>query len=294
VFGLGYPNDVVRMLYERSSCRDFLDREVSEDVLRWVLGAGIHAASAGNLQPFSIVRVEDSSMKYRLAEKCKQTFIGDAPVLLIFCLDFHRNERWAKLLDAPYSAVDSYRHFWVGFQDVMICAQSVCTAADAVGLGSVYIGTICDFPADIQAMCGLPNGVFPVVLVCLGYPSSRPLPRKKLSLDVVVHRDRYRELSDEELLKAYDGKYKDENLAITEERIAAVVDVCRKVHGEEFAKKCEERMRKDGFVNRAQHYFGLHYRADTMPEGNVKFWSLMEKSGFGWLKKFEPAKAGKH
>lgn len=290
---MGFPNDVVRLLFERSSCRDFSDRQVSEDVLGWVLGAGVHAASAGNLQPFSIVRVEDGVMKRKLAEKCEQSFIGRAPVLLIFCLDFHRNERWAKLSDAPYSAVNSHRHFWVGFQDVVICAQSVCTAADAVGLGSVYIGTICDFPADIQAMCGLPNGVFPVVLVCLGYPSSRPLPRKKLSLDVIVHRNHYMELSDEELLRAYDAKYKGENLAATEERIAAVVEVCRKVHGEEFAKKCEERMRKDGFVNRAQNYFGLHYKADTMPEGNLEFWSLMEKSGFGWFKMFKPTNAGK-
>jgi nitroreductase len=290
---LGFPNDVVRLLFERSSCRDFSDRQISEDALSWVLGAGVHAASAGNLQPFSIVRIEEGEMKRKLAEKCEQSFIGKAPVLLIFCLDMHRNERWAKLLDAPYSAADSYRHFWVGFQDVMICAQSVCTAADAVGLGSVYIGTICDFPADIQRMCKLPDGVFPVVLLCLGYPSSRPSPRKKLSLDVVVHRNRYRELSDEELLRAYDEKYKGENLAVTEQRIAAVVDVCRKVHGKKFAKICEERMRKDGFVNRAQNYFGLHYKADTMPDGNVEFWGLMEKSGFGWFKKFEPIEAGK-
>ncbi len=258
-----------------------------------VLGAGTHAASAGNLQPFSIIRIEDVATKRKLAEKCEQSFIGDAPVLLIFCLDLHRNERWAKLLEAPYSAMNSYRHFWVGLQDVMICAQSICAAADSVGLGSVYIGTICDFPAEVQNMCGLPKGVFPVVLLCLGYPSARPRPRKKLNTDVVVHRERYRELSDEELLNAYDEKYKDENLALTEERIAEVLDVCRKVHGDEYAMKCEQRMREDGYVNRAQNYFGLHYKADTMPEGNVEFWRLMEKSGFGWFKKFELTRPSK-
>ncbi len=258
-----------------------------------VLGAGVHAASAGNLQPFSIIRIEDVATKRVLAEKCEQSFIGHAPVLLIFCLDLHRNERWAKLMDAPYSARSSYRHFWVGFQDVMTCAQNICTAADAVGLGSVYIGTICDFPTDIQKMCELPEGVFPVVLLCLGYPSARPRKRNKLRVDVVVHRERYRELSDEELLKAFNEKYKDENLTLTEERVAEVADVCRKVHGEAFAKKCERRMRQVGYVNRAQNYFGLHYKADAMPQGNLEFWRLMEKTGFGWFKKFKLVKPQK-
>ncbi len=286
---MGYPNEVLRLLFERSSCRDFVDRPISEETMNLVLGAGVHAASAGNLQPFSIIRIEDATTRRELAEKCGQSFIGDAPVLLIFCLDMRRNGRWAKLLDAPYSAMDSYRHFWVGFQDVMICAQNVCTAADALGLGSVYIGTICDFPADIQRICGLPNGVFPVVLLCMGYPSSRPSSRKKLSLNAIVHKERYREMSDEELLRVYGEKYVNENLVLTEDRVAELVDVCRKVHGDEYAKKCEERMRSDGYVNRAQNYFGLHYKADTMPSGNLEFWNLVEKSGFGFLKKFEHA-----
>jgi hypothetical protein len=38
----------------------------------------------------------------------------------------------------------------------------------------------------------------------------------------------------------------------------------------------------------AQYYFGLHYKADTMPLTNDKVIRLMERSGFKWFKKYQP------
>jgi nitroreductase len=283
-----YPNETIRLLFERSSCRDFLDKKIPADVLHFVLEAGIHAPTAGNLQPYSIIKIEDTAVKQKLAEMCEQSFIGKAPVLLLFCIDLHRIERWANLKVAPFTATSSFRHFWVSFQDVIICAQNICTAADSMGLGSVYIGTVIDMPTDIQAMFKLPKGVFPVVLLCIGYPTTRPMPRKKLAVDVVVHSERYREIKDQELIAAYEKKYPDYKLEITEERLETIMKVCRQVHGEEFAKKCAERIKTDGYINRAQHYFGLHYRADVMPEGNDEYIRLMEEFGFNWFKKYSP------
>jgi nitroreductase len=286
-----YPNETIKLLFERSSCREFLDKKIPHDVLRFVLEAGIHAPTAGNLQPYSIIKIEDSETKQKLAEMCGQSFIGKAPVLLLFCIDWHRNERWASLSVAPFTATSSFRHFWVSFQDVVICAQNICTAADSMGLGSVYIGTVIDKPRDIQAMFELPKGVFPVVLLCLGYPTTRSMPRKKLDVDVVVHSERYRKIEDKELLAAYEKKYPDYKLEATDERLERIMKVCQQVHGEEFAKKCAERIKTDGYINRAQHYFGLHYQADVMPEGNDEYLKLMEEFGFNWFKKHSPSPA---
>jgi nitroreductase len=288
----------MRLLFERSSCRSFLDKRIPEDVLSLVLEAGVHAPTAGNLQPYSIIRIEDVETKQKLAEMCEQSFIGRTPVLLLFCIDLHRHERWANLQVAPYTATSSFRHFWVSFQDTVICAQNICTAADSIGLGSVYIGTVIDTPAKIQAMFDLPKGVFPVVLLCIGYPKRRPRPRNKLGAKAVVHLERYREMEDQELMDAYDEKYRGENkriqkLPTREEKLKTIIKVCRKVHGEEFAKKCEDRIRANGCINMAQYYFGLHYQADSMPEGNENYLRLMEKSGFKWFKKYEPPLATK-
>jgi nitroreductase len=257
--------------------------------MKLVLSAGIHAPTAGNLQPYSTIRIEDQEVKQKLAKMCGQSFIARAPVLLLFCIDLHRNERWASLEIAPFTATSSFRHFWVSFQDTIICAQNICTAADSMGLGSVYIGTIIDIPRDIQAMFRLPKGVFPVVLLCIGYPASKPAPRKKLGVDIVVHSEHYREIEDEKLIGAYDEKYDGGKLEITEERLETILKVCRTVHGKEFATKCADRIKANGYINRAQYYFGLHYRSDIMPDGNDDYLKVMEEFGFNWFKKYGPA-----
>jgi len=281
-----YPNEMIKLLTERASCRSYSDEKIPPGVLQLVLEAGVHAATGGNLQPYSIIKIEDKARKETLAEKCGQAFIGKAPVLLVFCIDWYRIERWASVEVAPFTATSSFRHFWISFQDTIICAQSICTAADAMGLGSVYIGTILELFAEIREMLQLPRGVFPVVLLCLGYPKRRPQPRKKLGVDVIGHSERYRKMEDQELIEAFDAKHPGHIVQITEERLQVIAEVCRQAHGEEFAKKCIERIEETGHITPVQRYFGLHYRANVMPKGNEAYLKLMEEFGFYWFKEW--------
>jgi FMN reductase [NAD(P)H] len=283
----------MKLLFERGSCRSYEDREIPEGVLRAVLEAGTHAPTGGNLQPYSIIKIRNGDTRRKLAEYCGQGFIGEAPVVLLFCIDLHRIGRWAGLEVAPFTATSSFRHFWVSFQDTIICAQNICTAADAMGLGSVYIGTALEIFPELRDMCQLPEGVFPVVLLCLGYPDKEILSRKKLGVDIVVHDEGYRENEDEDLVTAFTEKYTGRDsrrVEITEERLETIRKVCEEVHGEAFATKCVERIRENGFISQVQRYFGLHYRADRMPRGNAEYLRLMEESGFGWFKEYQPAK----
>ena len=79
-----FPNETMRLLFERSSCRSFFDKKISQDILQTILEAGVHAPTAGNLQPYSIIKIEGNERKQKLAEMCGQDFIGKAPVLLLF------------------------------------------------------------------------------------------------------------------------------------------------------------------------------------------------------------------
>src|SRR4030042_5855601 len=134
-----YPNRTLKILIERASCRNFSDRNISSETMNLVLEAGIHSATGGNLQPYSIIKIENENTKQKLTEFCGQDFMRRAPRHLIFCIFWHRIERWANLEIAPFTATRAFRHFWISFQDTIICAQNVCVAAASVGLGSVFI-----------------------------------------------------------------------------------------------------------------------------------------------------------
>jgi len=268
---------------ERASCRSFLNRKVPARVIKTILMAGTHAATGGNLQPYSIIKVTSASSKRELADLCDQDFIARAPVDLLFCIDWNRIRQWAQIECAPFSATRSFRHFWISFQDTVVCAQTVCTAADAMGLGSVYIGTVLECFRRLRTMFRLPRCVFPVVLVCLGYPRGTLHPRKKLSPEVIVHNNKYHRLKARELKDAFNEKYSNLKVDITSGRLKTIYEVCAKVEGERFAKKCIERIRKTGYINAAQRYFGLHYRADIMPDNNDEFMTIMEEYGFKWF-----------
>ena len=129
-----------------------------------------------------------------------------------------------------------------------------------------------------------------MVLMTLGYPAKEIIPRRKLGPKVVVHDEAYRDLEDDELLEVYNAKYAGRDsrrVEITEERLETIRGVCLKVHDEEFAARCVEKVKENGYFSAVQRYFGLHYRADRMPTGNMEYLKAMEEFGFDWFKKFK-------
>jgi nitroreductase len=278
----------ISLLLNRASCRSFSAKRIPARVMDLILETGCRAPTGGNLQPYSIIKIENKKTAGRLARLCGQDFIGLAPVNLLFCIDWHRLDRWASLEQAPFTAASSFRHFWISFQDTVICGQNICTAADALGLGSVYIGTVLEIFPVLKRMFRLPRGVFPVVLLCLGYPRGKPVPRRKLGPDMIVHSERYRRTGPERLKKAFDKKYAGARIEVTPDRLRIICETAKKVHGISYAEKIRTRIKKQGYINRAQYYFGLHYQADEMPEGNEKYLKLFKDFGFNWFEKYRP------
>lgn len=286
-----YPNETLRLMHERASVRKFADRKIEPEVMECVLEAGVHAATGG-MQPYSVIKIDDTEIKQKILEfdGGAQKQIVNAPVDLVFCVDMRRLSRWAELEVAPFTATHSFEEWWIAFIDTVIFAQSVCTAADAMGLGSVYIGTVYWYFDKLRELLDMPKGVYPVVLVCMGYPEGeRPKSKKKLGTDVVVHENRYRELSDEELIARFNWRYGDQ-IKLTDERLAAIVDVCRGVHGDEFADRCEARLRENGYINMVQYLYGLAYVADKGVEGNENHLRMLEDAGFGWFRRYSSAR----
>lgn len=281
-------NETMRILLDRGSCRAFEERDIDDALLQEVLEAGLRAPSGGNLQPWSAIVIRGQEKKDRLTELCgNQKFISRAPVNLLFCIDQARLKRWAELETAPFTALASFRHFWISFQDTIIAAQNICTAADALGLGSVYVGTVLECFRELKEMFDLPQGVFPVVLLSLGWPKQPPVVKSKLPESILIHQEKYQTPTDGDLLQAMNQKYNN-TFPLKEESLERLESVCTGAHGPKFAQKCLNRVNQQGFISMAQRYFGLHYTADRMPLDNEEYMQILREYGFTFMEAFSP------
>lgn len=282
---MNFPNEVIKCLFERASVRAFTNQEVTDETLKMIIDAGCHGATGGNLQPYSIIEIRSEEKKDALMKTgCMQPIVKNAPVNLLFCIDWHRTEKWAESNHAPCALRESYRHFWIAFQDTIIAAQNTCTAADALGLGSVYIGTVESCFDALRPMFELPQGVFPVVIVSLGYPVKYPAPAPKLLYDHVVHKESYHEASKEAINEMMNHKYQDRTPSpLSDKNLDKLYETTHAISGADEAKNAINYAKSLGHIHFAQRYFGLHYVANYMRKGNQDFLDSLKKAGFDWI-----------
>lgn len=279
-----YSNETMKLLYERGSVRVFEDRPIPSEVMEEVLDAGLHAATGGNLQPYAIIQIESEEKKKALMDTGQmQPLVGKAPTNLLFCIDWRRIGRWAESSNAPFIATKSYRHFWIAFQDTIIAAQNICTAADSVGLGSVYIGTVESCFLELKSIFNLPEGVFPVVIVSMGYPAQPVKVAPKLGTDIMVHKEAYQDIPIERLMEAQEEKYGYKTFPTSIQNMTSIKEVAYDLGGESYEKELETAILKAGHINMAQRYFGLHYKANWSAADNMDLIHALKAYGFPWI-----------
>ena len=283
-----HTNETIKLLHGRASIRTFTGRKIEPEVLAAIFEAGTHAPTGG-MQPYSVIKIEDTETKQRIFEfdGVGQKQILSAPIDLVFCVDMRRNKRWAELEVAPFTATSSFEEWWIAFQDTCIFMHTVCIAAESMGLGTVYIGTVYWYLDKLRKLLEIPEGVFPVVLLCMGYPKGeKPNPRKKLPARVVVHDDKYSDLPAWELIEALDAKHGDQ-LKVSDERIAAIRKVATAVHGEEFAEKVLAKVRENGYISMVQYLYSLAYVAGDGVRNNERYLKMLKDAGFDWFEPYE-------
>lgn len=185
------------------SIRSYAAQDVEDSLLNELLRAGLRSSSAGNMQTWSVVVTRDEVNKRQLYElHGKQKMILEAPVVLTFCADVRRMREWLRINDSKQS-FDDLLGFLTGTVDAVIAAQTIALAAESEGLGICYLGTTWWAADQIIEMMDLPPGVFPVTALVVGYPAEDPALRGRLPLEVMVHLEKYRRLSDEEVRETH-------------------------------------------------------------------------------------------
>lgn len=198
--------DIFYTLLNRRSIRKYTSLPVDDETLEEILNAGCRASTTGNMQVYSIIVTRDEVMKRQLSPlHFGQKMITEAPLVLTFCADFNRFNKWCYARNAQ-PGYDNFLSFITAAIDALLVAQTVCIAAEARGLGICYLGTTTYMAAQIAGVLELPRGVVPVTTITMGWPAEKPDDAGRLPLNAVVHLERYKDYSPENLNEIYRDK----------------------------------------------------------------------------------------
>lgn len=88
-----------------------------------------------------------------------------------------------------------------GIQDAALMAENMVIAAESLGLGSCFLGNTPYRAESIQNQYKLPERVFPLVELVMGYPAEDFPPRPRYPLEFTLFEDEYK-ISEEMLTEA--------------------------------------------------------------------------------------------
>lgn len=200
-------------ILNHKTIRNYKSDPVDEKVLDKILEAGFRASTTGNMQVYSVIVTKDEAKRKELCKlHFNQKMVEQAPVLLTFCADFNRFNKWCRQRKAE-PGYDNFLSFFTAAIDALLVAQNACVAAEDFGLGICYLGTTTYQADKLIDFFDLPKGVVPVTTVVVGYPDEDPEQADRLPAKGVVHYEKYSDYSSEDIDEIYAQK---ESLPITQ------------------------------------------------------------------------------
>lgn len=198
-------NPTIDLLNTHRSIRAFTEQPVSQEIINTLVSAGQSAATSSFIQACTVIQIEDKTKRAKLAEYAgNQKYVEQAPVFLVFCADMQRHKLACEMHDEEMISGFT-EQFMTATLDCGLFAQNVAIAAESLGLGVVYIGGIRNKIADVSDLLDLPDLVYPVFGMCIGYPDQAPEVKPRLPLPIVLKKDSYINVQDSTLMADYDN-----------------------------------------------------------------------------------------
>lgn len=196
-------NQTIELLKNHKSIRKYKDTPISDDILETIVEAGQWASTSSFVQAYSVIRVNDKTSREKLYDwSGQQKNVLNAPEFLVFCADLNRIK---VSCDQEETTMEDGFIEWllIASVDVSLVAQNIMVAAESLGLGGVYVGGIRNEAEKVSQLLNLPDRVYAIYGLCLGYPDQDPEKKPRLPLNMILHDEVYKEV-DIHALKSYD------------------------------------------------------------------------------------------
>jgi FMN reductase (NADPH) len=181
-------NPTIDHMLNRRSIRKYTDEQPSDEVLHTIVRAGQQAPFAYQLGSLLLSR-----------DATENPF--HAPLLFTICVDSHRFELIMAQRNWQLGSND-LSLLILGVQDAALMAENMVVAAESLGLGSCFLGSIPYQAENIIRKYKLPKRILPLVGLTMGYPAEAPPPRPRYPMDFTLFQDEYPIFDDETIQKA--------------------------------------------------------------------------------------------
>ena len=187
-----YINDTVRTQLNHRTIRKFTDEPLSDQQLSALLEVARHTATSSFYQQSTIIRVLDPQVRHQVFLASGQSYVdGTAGELWVFIADVHRNAQIRAEAGLDPEVSERATTFFQAVKDTLLAAQNVVVAAESMGLGTVYLGSISGDTNRVIEALKLPYQTFPVVGLLIGHPDQEPQFKPRLPLTFTVGVNEY-------------------------------------------------------------------------------------------------------
>ena len=199
---------VLHLINNRRSIRSFLDKKVSDELIVKIVQAGQRAPSPGNFQLYSVIKITNGKIRKEICNLIEpQEFVKKAPTWLIICVDWARLEKLVASKNIK-PKTNTMARLLVGTIDASLFTQNMVIACDALGLGSILIGSPWCNMEGLAKLLHLPKKVLPIMLMCIGYPTNIPPLKPRWHLESIMCKNKYSFPSTKKIKIYYDKNNK--------------------------------------------------------------------------------------
>ena len=177
------------LLSQRYSCRDFSDKKIPNDIIKYIVECGRLSPSGGNEQPWKFGVITDVELIEKLSKAASlnynQDWIAKAPLIIILCTQLFEGmddtvglNRYPSMSE-KIKAMDNDLYVVVNMEEhqTKIPGEHMVLAALEHGIYSTWISSVnCE---EVGKIIGI-NGYLVTNLIAFGYPATdRDLTLKK-------------------------------------------------------------------------------------------------------------------
>lgn len=207
--GCAADTQMIERMLDHRTCRRFSDRPVEDELLDLLLATTLSTPSKSDLQQCTVIVIDDEKNRRAIADLIpSMPWVIESPRFLVFCGDSRRIRQIANRAGVEF-ANDHLDAFLNAASDAAMHLSTFIWAAESVGLGTCPISVVRNHIDEVSAILDLPDHVFPLAWMCVGWPERLGPLSPRLPTSITVHRDRYDDHDIDALIADYDRHRQD-------------------------------------------------------------------------------------